>query len=260
MKNILLVFMLCCMQSVVVSGSSKGVVDEDNGDVVKESSLVMENMSNLLAALNQHSIAAKDKSVSLIGMSEEKSAEVATLVEDLEKVKAALQQQPLAKERLQEFLSYTQYPQVYFSPGGIQDVILSLIDKEKKAIRGAVYFMTNRAIARAFANKSENGVKIRLIVDEKASDPYRALLQTMLRSGVKVYCNSPEGGLMHHKFLIFYNNVNSSRLVLTGSYNFTNAAENNNCENIVILNDEPSIKKFIGELMRIGPISTQLKL
>jgi hypothetical protein len=145
------------------------------------------------------------------------------------------------------------YPQAHFSLG-IESVVLSLIDKEKQAIDGAMYMFTNYTIARVFAAKQRNGVAVRLIVDKRTKEIADSLLQILVGAGVKLYCNkltSGKTGLMHHKFLVFYNNVNNKRLLLTGSYNFTRAAEAENSENIIILDDGPSIEKFIKQFAQI---------
>jgi phosphatidylserine/phosphatidylglycerophosphate/cardiolipin synthase-like enzyme len=51
---------------------------------------------------------------------------------------------------------------------------------------------------------------------------------------------------MHHKFAIF-----DEEILLTGSYNWTRGASNNNQENLILSNDRRLLKAFRGEFERL---------
>jgi phosphatidylserine/phosphatidylglycerophosphate/cardiolipin synthase-like enzyme len=51
---------------------------------------------------------------------------------------------------------------------------------------------------------------------------------------------------MHHKFAVF-----DERLVVTGSYNWTNSAEHANYENIILLDDPGVVNRFRQEFPRL---------
>lgn len=51
---------------------------------------------------------------------------------------------------------------------------------------------------------------------------------------------------MHHKFAVF-----DGRLVATGSYNWTNAAENMNYENVILLADPDVVERYAQEFRRL---------
>jgi phosphatidylserine/phosphatidylglycerophosphate/cardiolipin synthase-like enzyme len=49
---------------------------------------------------------------------------------------------------------------------------------------------------------------------------------------------------MHHKFVIFGNNIGGKSLLWTGSYNFTKSATMNNQENVLVLDEIHLIEKY----------------
>lgn len=57
---------------------------------------------------------------------------------------------------------------------------------------------------------------------------------------------SAAGDDMHHKFIVI-----DRRIVITGSFNFTSAADQNNDENIVVITDTAIADRYIQELNRI---------
>ena len=51
---------------------------------------------------------------------------------------------------------------------------------------------------------------------------------------------------MHHKLMII-----DDRIVITGSYNFTSRAENDNDENLIIIDDPVLAQQYIAEFDRV---------
>jgi len=128
-----------------------------------------------------------------------------------------------------------------FSPGGgCESRIVEELSSAKKNIRIQMYIFTSKRIADVLGKAAKRGVKVDVILDksqEKATyGPWRALL----RDGVRVYFDR-EHDTANNKIVIV-----DSRAVITGSYNFTKAAEDKNAENILILkNAEDVIDSYI---------------
>ena len=63
-----------------------------------------------------------------------------------------------------------------------------------------------------------------------------------------IYCriDSKEERLMHHKFMIV-----DRTLVVTGSFNWTKAAANDNRENVIVVDDKYFIDKYSEEFKKL---------
>lgn len=126
-----------------------------------------------------------------------------------------------------------------FSPG---DACLGQIAHRFAAARRfadvCVFTITDNRISRAIYDAHRRGVKIRIISDnEKSLDPGSDIEQ-LAQDGVPVRVDhSPYH--MHHKFALF----DDVRL-LTGSYNWTRGAAEQNAENLVDLADSRLIAAF----------------
>ena len=115
------------------------------------------------------------------------------------------------------------------------------IDNAREEILVAVYAFTNEELAAALARAKRRGLPVRVIIDrefdtanensqgrflEKQGIPVRRL------SGLKTNVTSKETGLMHQKFAVI-----DRRLVFSGSYNWTYAADKLNHENLLMFHD-----------------------
>ena len=128
-------------------------------------------------------------------------------------------------------------PDVYFSPnGGIRDRLLRAINHTKATIDLAIFDFTSGELAGALLVAKDRGVTIRIVADARQAQGKHSEIPVLLEKGVKVRLARGNGrGIMHHKFAIF-----DGRLLVTGSYNWTDSAERFNRENLIIL-DEPAI-------------------
>lgn len=118
----------------------------------------------------------------------------------------------------------------HFSAGeGIEWVVERELDAAGKNIDAAIYAFTSRPLAQALVDAHNRGVKVRVIVDPSgASSPYGKATY-LFEHGIDVRTEKG-AGLMHHKFALIDDSV-----LITGSFNWTAAAENENDENILVL-------------------------
>lgn len=119
--------------------------------------------------------------------------------------------------------------EVYFSPnGGCQDAVLSQLRAARRSIDAAVYSFTVNRIALVLDSAVERGVKVRVVMDRQqaaSSHSVAALLAKKLPVRI-----GAGGGLMHDKFAVIDDSV-----CVTGSYNWSGAAEFKNDENLLVL-------------------------
>ena len=122
--------------------------------------------------------------------------------------------------------------QVYFSPnGGATDAIVRTIGGAKKGILVQAYSFTSQPIARALLNATKRGVGVKIILDKSQV--------TQKYSSADFFKNVGMVPLIDHKHTIAHNKVMiiDGTTVITGSFNFTKAAEQRNAENLLIIRD-----------------------
>lgn len=140
---------------------------------------------------------------------------------------------------------------LYFSPdGGVQDQIIRRINTSKATIDIAVYSFTAANIAEALGNASRRGVKIRIVRDASQSVNKNDENPYLKAQGVEVHVITGKGrGIMHNKFAVF-----DSKEACTGSYNWTNNAENNNYENCLCTDEVGVIQGFQKEFIDLWQV------
>ncbi|OJW46897.1 MAG: hypothetical protein BGO67_07240 [Alphaproteobacteria bacterium 41-28] len=119
-----------------------------------------------------------------------------------------------------------------FSPEGhCTNLIVSAIKETKSSILVAAYSFTSPQIANALVKAHEEGVEVKILVDKSQLKEKHSQIPFLIQKGLTVYID-PAKGLAHNKIMIFDN-----RYVLTGSFNFTRAAESRNAENVLLIDD-----------------------
>jgi phosphatidylserine/phosphatidylglycerophosphate/cardiolipin synthase-like enzyme len=108
-------------------------------------------------------------------------------------------------------------------------MILEEIDKAATSIHMQAYSFTSKPIADALIRAHERGVTVVVIADKSQRKEKHTQIHNVKRAGVMVYIDT-KPAISHSKIITF-----DRKSVLTGSYNFSNAAENRNAENVVLL-------------------------
>jgi len=126
---------------------------------------------------------------------------------------------------------------VHFSPKDTCGKYLTAVaNSANNDLTAGIYTFTDNSIATAILNKYNNNVSVRVIEDQfsKTYSPYTTLSGPLGNSFV-VYTGS---GLYHNKIMVVDALLPSSDpQVATGSFNWTNAAETSNDENLIVVHD-----------------------
>jgi phosphatidylserine/phosphatidylglycerophosphate/cardiolipin synthase-like enzyme len=132
--------------------------------------------------------------------------------------------------------------QACFSPlGKCSNYIIRELEQAKKEILVAVYALTSDDLANAMVQARKRGVSIQVVVDrefdagnQRSKGKFLEAQKILLKrvSGMKPKTPEKEAGLMHQKFAVI-----DRRLVFTGSYNWTHAADALNDENLLLFRD-----------------------
>lgn len=129
--------------------------------------------------------------------------------------------------------------QVAFTPGDDADgLVIDAIRQAKAQILVQAYSFTHRAIAEALIAARQRGVDVQVIADhDQDAHVATTRIGDLADSGVPVYLDGQHAAA-HNKVMVIDAGRPEAALV-TGSYNFTHAAQHRNAENLLILRGDP---------------------
>jgi phosphatidylserine/phosphatidylglycerophosphate/cardiolipin synthase-like enzyme len=130
--------------------------------------------------------------------------------------------------------------EVYFSPhGGCTDAIIRELNKAKSTILVQAYSFTSAPIAKALLNAHKRGVKVEVILDKSQRTDKYSSATFFYNSGIPVKIDS-QHAIAHNKVMVI-----DGETVITGSFNFTKAAEEKNAENLLVIRDRKLAERYI---------------
>ena len=129
---------------------------------------------------------------------------------------------------------------VFFSPeGGCTEAVVKEIRKARTDILVQAYSFTSAPIAQALVEAQKHGVKVEVILDKSnRTDKYSAAV-FLLHAGIPTRIDAAHA-IAHNKIMVI-----DGETVITGSFNFTRAAEEKNAENLLIISDKSLAEKYI---------------
>ena len=129
---------------------------------------------------------------------------------------------------------------VYFSPkGGCTDAIINEIEQAKKEILVQAYSFTSAPIAKALVNAHKKGIKIEAVLDKSNVTSNYSSATYIANNGIPVFIDAAHA-IAHNKIMII-----DKEIVITGSFNFTKAAEEKNAENLLIIKSKELAKTYL---------------
>jgi phosphatidylserine/phosphatidylglycerophosphate/cardiolipin synthase-like enzyme len=129
--------------------------------------------------------------------------------------------------------------EVYFSPkGGCTQAIVDNLNWAEKYIRVQAYSFTSKPIADALIAAHKRGVNVKVLLDKSQLHGKGSKLDLLVQAGVPVMIDKKHA-IAHNKIMII-----DGVTVLTGSFNFTNAAEDKNAENLLVVRDKVVARKY----------------
>jgi phosphatidylserine/phosphatidylglycerophosphate/cardiolipin synthase-like enzyme len=131
---------------------------------------------------------------------------------------------------------------LYFSPnGGGTEAIVSEIRNARGEVLVQAYSFTSTPIAKALLDARKRGVKVTVILDKSQKTASYSSADFLRNSGIATYIDGKHA-IAHNKIMII-----DRECVITGSFNFTKAAEEKNAENILVIRGNPDLtSKYIG--------------
>jgi phosphatidylserine/phosphatidylglycerophosphate/cardiolipin synthase-like enzyme len=121
---------------------------------------------------------------------------------------------------------------VCFTPGeNCTGTIVQALGGAKHTVLAQAYSFTSAPIAKALLDAHKRGVQVQVILDKsQRSDKYSSA-DFLANQGVPVVIDANHA-IAHNKIIVI-----DGEMVLTGSFNFTKAAQQKNAENLLILRD-----------------------
>jgi phosphatidylserine/phosphatidylglycerophosphate/cardiolipin synthase-like enzyme len=123
-----------------------------------------------------------------------------------------------------------------------QAMIVQAIGDARRQVLVQAFSFTNRAITQALLEAARRGVEVVVIADREQFEKGAAhRLADLKTGGVKVWLDG-EHGAAHNKVMII--DADGTRpTVITGSFNFTQAAQKHNAENVLLIDGNAALAK-----------------
>lgn len=136
--------------------------------------------------------------------------------------------------------------EVYFAPeDDVKEKIVKEIRKAQKSIHFAYYSFSDEDYSDEIIERFKNGVIVEGVVDDTASAGEEAVSE-MYDAGIGVIRSHPLAPSMHHKFMII-----DMKKVIAGSFNLSEAANEENDENILIIHGDEVAQTYYAEFKRL---------
>lgn len=127
---------------------------------------------------------------------------------------------------------------VCFTPGGdCAQAVVKAIDSAKKSVEVQAYSFTSAPIAKALVEAHRRGIDVQVILDKSNETEKYSSADFLSRAGIPVHIDA-DHAIAHNKVMVI-----DDQTVITGSFNFTKAAQERNAENLLILQD-PALAQF----------------
>ena len=128
---------------------------------------------------------------------------------------------------------------LFTPPAGPQAAIIAALSQAKTQVRMWIYTFGNPAILQACLDCRGRGVDIAAVVDVSLQLERNKLANELAAAGIPVYVDE-KVKIMHMKSIVI-----DSSLTITGSYNFSLAAEHANAEDIAFIQDPETARIYL---------------
>ncbi len=131
-------------------------------------------------------------------------------------------------------------PAAFFSPGKtcVHEIIRQF-DSAKSKCDICVFTITDDRITDAIIRANSRGVDLRVITDDEKSHDLGSDIDKLQMVGISCKMDSGNAAHMHHKFALF-----DGLRLMTGSFNWTRSASEQNEENLIVTPDPVLVNAF----------------
>lgn len=130
--------------------------------------------------------------------------------------------------------------QLYFSPnGGCTDAIIAELGRAEKSIHVQAYSFTSTPIAKALVEAKRRGVAVEVVLDKSQRNERYTSADFIAHAKIPTFIDDKHA-IAHNKVIII-----DGEVTITGSFNFSNAAEKSNAENLLILRSSELAERYL---------------
>lgn len=131
--------------------------------------------------------------------------------------------------------------QVAFTPGSKATwLIVDAIQKARRQVLVQAYSFTSRDIAVAVIAARQRGLDVQLLADPRqAKNTEHSMVDEIAAAGVPTFFDN-EHDSAHNKVMLI-DSGGANAVVITGSFNFTQAAQHRNAENLLLIRGNPPL-------------------
>ena len=131
---------------------------------------------------------------------------------------------------------------VFFSPGtDIIESISDLLGQADKSLDLCIFTITDERLAGNILDCLQRGLKVRIITDDEKMYDNGSAIKDLKNAGIPVKIDHSRYH-MHHKFGII-----DSRIIFTGSFNWTYSASSHNQENMLVTSNFDIVKQYVDQ-------------
>jgi len=116
--------------------------------------------------------------------------------------------------------------------------VVNAVNGAKKTVLVQAYSFTSTPIAKALVDAHKRGVDVKIILDKSQVTQRYSAADFFHNLGVPLRIDYKHA-IAHNKVMVIDGNT-----VLTGSFNFTKAAESKNAENLLVIHDKALADKY----------------
>jgi len=143
--------------------------------------------------------------------------------------------------------------QIYFSPEDkVMDRMIPLVASAQSSIRFMAFSFTDYDLAKAMIDRAAEGVDTAGIYEKTGSETEGSEMKTFYCANVPVRQDG-NPRFLHDKVIILDNHI-----VISGSFNFSSNATQNNDENVIIIDSPEIAGLYMQEFDRLWSIATEL--
>jgi phosphatidylserine/phosphatidylglycerophosphate/cardiolipin synthase-like enzyme len=133
----------------------------------------------------------------------------------------------------------------YFAPeDDVSEKVAARLEEAQKSIYFMAFSFTDDRMGRVIADKAKAGLAVGGVFEARGSDTEYSEYGRMRRRGLDVLVDG-NPYILHHKVLII-----DEKVVVLGSYNFTQNADESNDENVLIVHDSGLAARYLEEYHR----------
>ena len=143
--------------------------------------------------------------------------------------------------------------EICFTPGqNCTNLIIKNMDKAKKSLLVQAYSFTSAPIAKAIIDAKKRGVDVKVILDKSQFSQKYSSSKFLINQDIQIW-KDDKVAIAHNKVMII-----DDMITITGSFNFTKAAQESNAENVLIIEDSTLAKKYKDNWFNRQKVSTKV--